>query len=429
MNSICVHGLGYIGLPTAAMLANYGHSVVGYDIDEEKIIDLREGNFSVDEPGLRAFVTEALESGNLEVSSEVGPAKYHIIAVPTPFDEKEKAADLNYVEAAGETIHPHLRPGDSVILESTVPPGTTVDMLKPVLEQSGLAAGEDFALIHCPETVLPGNIITELRENDRIIGGVNGVSTEAAVRLYESFVEGDIHTTENATTAEFVKLIQNTYRDTNIALANELAKLAKDYGIDSREAIQLANEHPRVEIHQPGPGVGGHCLPIDPWFLGQSSDELELIPVARRINDGMTDYIVELVTSALGTLEDKRITILGVAYKGNVDDIRHSPGLAIARKLQVTSEEKSPSVSADGGSPIDVRLTDPHVEDQTLNLHSFDEAIADSDAIIIATDHKKYTNIDPDMLKEKMNGDIILDSKAILDQAEWSGAGFNLIRI
>ncbi|MFC6993647.1 nucleotide sugar dehydrogenase [Haladaptatus sp. GCM10025707] len=310
MSSVYVHGLGYIGLPTAAMLANYGHSVAGYDIDEKIVHELNKGSINVDEPGLRAFVTEALESGNLEVTDSVGTSKYHIISVPTPFDDEAKKADLSYIEAAGKAIQPHLRPGDSVILESTVPPGTTINTLQPILERSGLSAGQDFALIHCPETVLPGNIITELRENDRIIGGVNGVSTEAAVRLYDSFVEGEIHTTADATTAEFVKLIQNTYRDTNIALANELAKLAQDYGVDSREAIQLANRHPRVEIHQPGPGVGGHCLPIDPWFLGQDSDSLELISVARKINDGMVDYIVNLVESELAHWQESKLRYL-----------------------------------------------------------------------------------------------------------------------
>ncbi|WP_435065515.1 nucleotide sugar dehydrogenase [Halobaculum sp. EA56] len=430
MSSVCVHGLGYVGLPTAAMLANYGHSVVGYDVDEDLVEDLQEGRITVDEPGLRAFVTEALNSENLRVTDEVRPSKYHIIAVPTPFDHETKTADLSYIEAAGETIQQHLRPGDSVLLESTVPPGTTVQTLQPVLEQSGLEAGEDFALIHCPETVLPGNIITELRENDRIIGGVNGVSTEAAVRLYDSFVEGDIHTTTDATTAEFVKLIQNTYRDTNIALANELARVAHDYDIDSREAIQLANEHPRVELHQPGPGVGGHCLPIDPWFLGQNSDELDLISTARSVNDSMTDYVIELVESNLDGLAGKQVAILGVAYKGNVDDVRNSPGLAIARQLQDTAAEVPRSVSPDGGDPtVTVRLNDPHVEDQTLDLQSLDNATQAVDAVVITTDHDAYTEIDAERLAERMAGDLVVDTKAIVDRHAWKQAGLDVIQI
>lgn len=430
MSSVCVHGLGYVGLPTAAMLANYGHSVVGYDVDEDLVEDLQEGRITVDEPGLRAFVTEALNSGNLQVTDEVRPAKYHIITVPTPFNHETKTADLNYIETAGKTIQQHLRPGDSVILESTVPPGTTVQTLQPVLEQSGLIAGEDFALIHCPETVLPGNIISELRENDRIIGGVNGVSTEAAVKLYDSFVEGDIHTTTDATTAEFVKLIQNTYRDTNIALANELARIAHSYDIDPREAIQLANEHPRVELHQPGPGVGGHCLPIDPWFLGQNSDELDLISTARSVNDSMTDYVIKLVESNLGGLAGKQIAVLGIAYKGNVDDFRNSPGLAIARHLQDTTAEAPASVSPDGGDPtVMVRLNDPHIEDQTLDLQSLDDATQDVDAVVITTGHDAYTEIDPDRLATRMAGTLVVDTKAIIDRQAWKQAGLDVIQI
>jgi UDP-N-acetyl-D-mannosaminuronic acid dehydrogenase len=428
MSSVYVHGLGYVGLPTAAMLANYGHSVTGYDVDADLIEDLEDGRVTVDEPGLRAFVTEALDSGNLDVTTEVAPAKYHIISVPTPFDEETKTADVSYIEAAGRAIRPHLRAGDSVILESTVPPGTTVEVLQPILEESGLAAGKDFALIHCPETVLPGNIITELRENDRIIGGVNGVSTEAAVRLYESFVEGEIHTTTNATTAEFVKLIQNTYRDTNIALANELAKVAREYDIDSREAIALANQHPRVELHQPGPGVGGHCLPIDPWFLGQDSDTLELIPVARRINDGMVDYTIDLLEAELGDLAGTTLAVLGVAYKGNVDDTRNSPGLRLARRLQSIADDTVAPVSADGGEPanIEVRVTDPHVDDQTLALQSLTEATTGADAAIITTDHKKYTELDPDAMAERMAGNVLIDTKAILEPPAWEAAGFTV---
>jgi UDP-N-acetyl-D-mannosaminuronic acid dehydrogenase len=427
MSTVCVHGLGYIGLPTAAMFANYEHDVVGYDTSTEVVESLSGGEIHFDEPGLRAFVTQALESGNLSVSDEVVTAEYHIIAVPTPFDDVEKTADLAYVEAAGEAIVPELREGDTVILESTVPPGTTVDVLQPVLERSGLEAGADFSLVHCPETVLPGNIITELQQNNRIIGGINQESTEAAVDLYESFVEGEIRTTANATTAEFVKLIQNTFRDTNIALANEIAKLAADYGIDSREAIDLANEHPRVNIHQPGPGVGGHCLPIDPWFLGQTSDELELIETARRLNDGMSGYIIDLLEEELGTLAGKKIAILGVAYKGNVGDTRKSPGLKLARELQAAASSDSEPVAADGGADVEVALHDPHVEDQTLQLVSLENALADADGIVIATDHDEYEALEPSRFDT--DGATVVDSRAIIDASVWEAAGFSVLTI
>ncbi|NHN46473.1 nucleotide sugar dehydrogenase [Halostella sp. JP-L12] len=429
MSTICVHGLGYIGLPTAAMFANYDHDVIGYDADSEVIDQLNDGEVHFDEPGLRAFVTQALESGNLTVSDEVVPAKYHIIAVPTPFDDDTKEADLAYVKTAGEAIVPHLRTGDTVILESTVPPGTTVDVLQPVLEESGLNAGNDFALVHCPETVLPGNIITELRENNRIIGGVNGVSTQAAVRLYESFVEGEIRTTANATTAEFVKLIQNTFRDTNIALANEIAILADDYGIDSREAIDLANQHPRVDIHQPGPGVGGHCLPIDPWFLGQNSDKLDLIEVARQVNDGMSEYVIEILQDELGSVAGKKIAILGVAYKGNVGDTRMSPGLKLARDLQAVESTEADAAIVDGGSSVDIALHDPHVTDSTLDLTDLDDAVSDADAVVITTDHDEFEQLDPRQIGDLMNWDLVVDTKAILPEARWQSADMTLRRI
>lgn len=412
------------------MLANYDHKVFGYDASKEVTAQLREGDVHLDEPGLRAFVTQALESGQLEIVEEVVAAKYHVICVPTPFDEEAKEADLSYVEQAGEAIVSHLRSGDTVILESTVPPGTTVDVLQPVLEESGLSAGRDFALVHCPETVLPGNIITELQQNNRIIGGVNGVSTEAAVRLYESFVEGDIRTTEDATTAEFVKLIQNTHRDTNIALANEIAKLAHDYGIDSREAIDLANEHPRVELLQPGPGVGGHCLPIDPWFLGQGSNELNLIKKARQVNDGMSEYIIELLREELGTLSDAKIAILGVAYKGNVGDTRMSPGLKLAQAFQMTSGEQKAPLPDGGveGSP-DIAMSDPNVVDQTLSLQPLEEALDGADAAVITTDHDEFAELDPSRVAAAMQTSCIIDTKGVLELDVWNEEGITPIRI
>lgn len=430
MSTVCVHGLGYIGLPTAAMLANYDHEVYGYDANPEVTEQLRGGSIHLDEPGLRAFVTQALESGQLDIVSEVVQAKYHVICVPTPFDDEAKEADLSYVKQAGEAIVPHLRAGDTVVLESTVPPGTTVDVLKPVLERSGLDAGRDFALVHCPETVLPGNIITELQQNNRIIGGVNGVSTEAAVRLYDSFVEAEIRTTKDATTAEFVKLIQNTFRDTNIALANEIARLAGDYEIDSREAIELANEHPRVELLQPGPGVGGHCLPIDPWFLGQGSDELDLIEAARRVNDGMSEYIIALLREELGDLSGKKIAILGVAYKGNVGDTRKSPGLKLARELQHSDEQLAVADGGEGASgQPKIALHDPHVIDSTLDLMSFEKAVEGADACVIASDHDEFEDITPSSLVNSMEHPLVIDTKGMLDVDEWTNGGATLRRI
>ena len=451
MSEIFVHGLGYIGLPTAAMFANYGHSVVGYDTDEAVIEGLEDRELPMDEPGLRAFVTQAFESGNLDVTSTVETAKYHIVCVPTPFDADAKRADLNYVRAAGEAIRPHLRVGDTVILESTVPPGTTEDVLRPVLESDGLRAGDEFSLVHCPETVLPGNIITEMRQNARIVGGVNGVSTAAAVRLYESFVEGEIRTTSDATTAEFVKLVQNTFRDTNIALANEIAKLTRDYDIDSREAIRLANRHPRVNVHDPGPGVGGHCLPIDPWFLGQRSDELDLIARARQVNDGMAEYVAGILDEELGGLSGTKVAILGVAYKGNVGDARQSPGLRLARELgEVGDGEREPAMetpATDGGggtereggtgendpeprsNAVRVAVHDPHVENPAVRLDSLADAVDGADALVVTTDHDEFESLDAQAVAGEMAGNLIIDTKAILDADDWAAVGIEVQQI
>ncbi len=411
------------------MFANYEHDVVGYDVDEAILDTLRDGDIHIEEPGLRAFVNEAISSGYLTVDSEVPAADVHIVCVPTPFDEADKSPKLDYVESAGTAVSEVLREGDTVILESTVPPGTTENVLSPKLEESGLEAGVDFSLAHCPETVLPGNVITELRQNNRIVGGVDPESTEIAVELYSSFVESDIHTTDDATTAEFVKLIQNTFRDTNIALANEIAKVAHDYEIDSREAIRLANMHPRVNIHHPGPGVGGHCLPIDPWFLGHGSDSLEMIELARDINDGMSEYISDILSSSLDGLGGTKIAILGIAYKGNVGDTRKSPGLKLARELQQKPAEMS--AVADGGevSEVDVSIHDSYVTDQTIALQSFEEALSDADAVVISTDHTEYESIDPHRVQELMRGTLVIDTKAILPVDEWMEIGFDVSTI
>jgi UDP-N-acetyl-D-mannosaminuronic acid dehydrogenase len=424
MSSVCVHGLGYIGLPTAAMLADSGHDVVGYDVDDELLDQLERGEVPVDEPGLDAFVERAL-AGSLSVSREAVPAEYHLICVPTPLDGDR--ADLTYVETAGETVSGVLRPGDTVILESTVPPGTTVDVLGPVLEASGIGVG-DFSLAYSPETVLPGNVIAELRANDRAVGGIDESSVESAAALYDSFVEGELRTTTQPTLAEFVKLLQNTYRDVNIALANEVAMIAADYGLDSREAIALANHHPRVNIHQPGPGVGGHCIPIDPLFLGQHSENLDLIERARAVNDGMAEYVTGLLSTHLGSLADRTVAILGIAYKGNVADARESPGLRLAKVLQ-TREGMTPPGGTTSESAVDVRLHDSHVTDQRFALMSLDEALSGADAVVIATDHDEYAALDPTEVAAHLDGDVVIDTKGLLDAAAWEAAGLTLVRL
>ncbi|HUV16068.1 MAG TPA: nucleotide sugar dehydrogenase, partial [Pelolinea sp.] len=282
--TLCVLGLGYIGLPTASTFATHGLKVVGVDTKPEIVAGLNNGEVHLFEPGLRTLVQAALRSGNLVVKYEPEAADAFIIAVPTPFKE-DKKADLDFVISAAESIVPHLRKGNLVILESTSPPRTTVDIVAPILEKSGLKAGTDFQLAYSPERVLPGQILRELIENARVIGGVDAASAEAGRELYSIFVRGEIILTD-ATTAEMVKLMENTYRDINIAAANEFARLADRFQVDIWEAIEIANRHPRVKILSPGPGVGGHCISVDPWFLVEAAPETaQLIRTAREVND------------------------------------------------------------------------------------------------------------------------------------------------
>lgn len=444
MRSVCVHGLGYVGLPTAAMLANFDHSVVGYDIDESVVEGLRSGRLPFDEPGLDAFVRRAFDRGTLEVSEEIGPASYHLICVPTPFEESSRSADLSHVRVAARSIASHLREGDTVVLESTVPPGTTRSIVAPELETSGLVIGEDVALAHCPETVLPGNLVTELRENHRVIGGLTRTCARSTARLYDSFVKGDIHTVRDATTAEFIKLAQNTYRDVNIALANELAKIARDYGVDSREAFAHANFHPRVELLNPGPGVGGHCLPIDPWFLGHSSDELDLVVAARRVNDDMVDYVIERLKEDLGTFDGRRIAVLGAAYKQNVDDTRRSPGLRLAdHLLERAADPAEPVATAagdgdiaatDGAAPggqtdvtLEVPICDPRIDEAPgVDLVSLSEAVSGADAAVITVAHDEFRDLVPNEMGERMARRLIFDTRGMVDVPEWTDAGFTV---
>ncbi|ARS91779.1 UDP-glucose 6-dehydrogenase [Natrarchaeobaculum aegyptiacum] len=418
---MCVHGLGYVGLPTAAAFAASGHEVVGYDVDETLRAQLAAGEVHVDEPELEDLVHRALDGGTLTISDEVVPADFHLVCVPTPFDEETTDADLSAVRAAGTSIADVLEHGDTVVLESTVPPRTTTDVFGPILEESGLGAGEEFHLAYAPETVLPGNVVTELLENDRIVGGVDADATDAAASLYDGIVDGEIHRTHSPTVAEFVKLVQNTYRDVNVALANELATIAADYGVDSRETIALANNHPRVDVLQPGPGVGGHCLPIDPWFLGADSDRLDLIERARAINEGMVAYVGDLLEAGLGSLEGAKIAVLGVAYKGNVGDPRKSPGLALARHLQ----ERTETTGSEPRSPVEVALHDPYVTDQTIDLESLESALDAADGVAIVTDHDEYERLTPADFDDEPSGPpVVVDSRAILDTDRFEDAGY-----
>lgn len=419
---LCVHGLGYIGLSTAALFANSGYDVVGYDTDATLLDQLENRQVDVTEPALEQFIQDGFDAG-LTVSSEIPAADVHIVCVPTPYDD---GADLRYVEQAAWGISHKLRRGDTVVVESTVPPTTTATTVSDRLEQSGLSAGEGFHLAYAPETVMPGNTVTELRQNDRIVGGIDDDSAAAVRDLYASAVEGDIHVAPDATTAEFVKLSQNASRDIDIAFANELALVAEDYGVDVRDAIDLANTHPRVEILDPGPGVGGHCLPVDPLFLTEDSDNTALIDRARAVNDGMTDHIVQRLREEVGAIGDREIAILGVAYKGNVAETRNSPGLALARELGTVTADTVPV--ADGGPAADhIRLTDPHVTDDTLGLVPLERALQGADVAVITAAHDEYAYLDPEQVADCLQTDVVLDTVDLLDEATWREHGLTVL--
>lgn len=425
--TVFVHGLGHIGLATASLFGNNGHEVIGYDTDEEVLDGLRRGTPDVTEAELEAYVRRALSHG-LSLSDEVVPADYHLICVPTPFNTEATSADLRYVKQAGEAVAAHLRPDDVVVLESTVPPRTTRSVLVPILEQSGLTAGTEFGVAYAPETVLPGNTVTELRTNDRILGGINRASAESTRELYEPAIKGAIHLAPNATTAEFVKLVQNAFRDVNIAFANELALVARDYDIDVRDAIQLANLHPRVDILNPGPGVGGHCLPVDPLFLKTGSDETALVDCARRVNDRMPSYVVDRLSDTVGTLAGRTVAVLGIAYKGNVSDTRNSPGLSIARELDAALVDRA--AVADGGlEHTGVRLTDPHVTDDIHDLAPLSAALEEADAAVIAAGHDEFAELDPARVGDLLAGSVILDTVDILDADRWGDHGLQVVKL
>lgn len=360
---ICVVGLGYIGLPTAAIFSSKGIEVIAVDTKKEVVDTINKGNIHIEEPGLGELVKSVVKSGHLKCSTVPQVADTYIICVPTPnLDDKYKSCDLKYVMSAIDSIVPILKKGDLIIVESTIAPRTMEDVVKPVLESKGFAIGEDLYLAHCPERVLPGQILNEMINNNRIIGGITEKCTEKAAEVYSKIVEGEIIKTE-AKTAEMSKLVENTYRDVNIAFANELTKVCNDLQINVLDVINMANKHPRVNILSPGPGVGGHCLAVDPYFICSKSPEYSnIISMSRSTNKSMPEYVVSGVDSILNNDYSKKILVLGVTYKPNVDDMRESPSYEIACKL------------IDAG--YDVNVYDPHTKDykntDISNLNKYD---------------------------------------------------------
>ena len=426
---VCMIGLGYIGLPTAGTLARHGMRVVGVDNNPAIISTLLNGGIHIHEPGLGALIQSALQSGSLTVSATPEEADAFIIAVPTPFYKDQhgsyqgqayKLADMRAVTSASESLVPYLRRGNLVVLESTSPPRTTIDLVKPILERSGLQAGTDFHLAYSPERVLPGQILCELTENARVIGGIDQASAEAGRDLYATFVQGEIVLTD-ATTAEMVKLMENTYRDINIAIANEFSRLAERFGTNIWEAIACANRHPRVNILRPGPGVGGHCIGVDPWFLVEAAPDLaHLIYSARLVNDAQPGFVVELVRHALqGELAGKRIAALGLAYKPDVDDLRESPAIEAAQLLAKAGAYVSAYEPFNRGQVIaGVQL-----------MPTLEQALAEADLVLLLVNHTQFRLINPDLIAQHTPARRVVDAVGSMETAAWEAAGFQFFRL
>ncbi|RSK28685.1 nucleotide sugar dehydrogenase [Bacillus sp. HMF5848] len=413
---ICVVGLGYIGLPTAVMFANHGVRVHGMDVNEKAVSMVAKKQLHIEEHGLQERLNSAIDSGKFTVSTEVEEADVFIIAVPSPIND-DKTANLDYVRNATKSIVPFLRKGNLVILESTVPPRTVEDVMMPILKEAGLQFGTELMISHSPERVIPGRVFEELTNNDRIVGGINEESSRLTADLYRVFVRGTIHITD-ATTAEMVKVMENTYRDVNIAFANELAKISERIGVNVWEAIKLANFHPRVNIHMPGPGVGGHCIAVDPWFLAELQPELaNIITLARNTNDSMPEYTA-LKTKR--TLEDRgiqygRVAVFGLAFKGNIDDMRESPSVEVLHHLDELG--------------VDYTAFDPHIkvnnlERQTQNMQ---EAVSHADVILVLTDHNEFKYLLPETVKDLVRSKIIIDAKNCMNRTAWEAAGFEVL--
>jgi UDP-N-acetyl-D-mannosaminuronic acid dehydrogenase len=412
---VCIIGLGYIGLPTAVMFANHGLQVHGVDINEKAVNMIKQKQLHIEEEGLQERLNNAIDSGKFTVSTKPEEADVFIIAVPSPINE-DKTANLDYVREATKSIVPYLRKGNLVILESTVPPRTVEDVMLPILKETNLEIGTELFVSHSPERVIPGRIFEELTNNDRIVGGINEESSRLTAELYRTFVKGTIHLTD-ATTAEMVKVIENTYRDVNIAFANELAKISEKIGVNVWEAIRLANFHPRVNIHLPGPGVGGHCIAVDPWFLVELQPELaQIIRLARNTNDSMPEYTALKIKRILedNGIQHGRVAVFGLAFKGNVDDMRESPSLEVIHHLEQLG--------------IDYTAYDPHIIENKLSRQTqhIEEAVAKADMIVILTDHKEFKDLQPEQVSERVRTKMLLDTKNCIDRQTWEKEGFDV---
>lgn len=408
--SVVVVGLGYIGLPTASILATKGHQVTGVDVNASAVETINSGRIHIVEPDLDVLVRSAVNSGNLKAFTEPQEGDTFILAVPTPFVQtdlsRDKTPDLSYIDAATVSIAPFLREGNLIILESTSPVGTTeriaetVAGLRPDLVSGGSGSRLQLSvhLAHCPERVLPGHILRELVDNDRIIGGLTREAAERARDLYRTFCNGGMHLTD-ARTAEMAKLVENSSRDVNIAFANELSMICDRLSINVWELIELANRHPRVNILQPGPGVGGHCIAVDPWFIvAAAPKEARLIRTAREVNDAKPHWVLDRVRAKAERFKEPVIGCLGLSFKANIDDLRESPALEITRELMRSGAGR-------------VMACEPNLAEarEDLPLHELGEVLREADILLVLVDHEEFKDIDRELLKEK----VVIDTRGV----------------
>ena len=405
---LAVIGLGYIGLPTAAVFADAGLEVVGVDVNPAAVDSINAGQPHIVEPNLDRLLQDVVEKKNLRASLKAEAADAFIVAVPTPFKD-DHVPDLKYIEAAARDIAPSLRAGNLVILESTIPVGATEKMAAWLAEErpdlsfpQDVGEASDIRIAHCPERVLPGRILIEVIENDRVVGGMTRRCAERAADLYKTVIRGNCHITE-ARTAEMAKLTENAFRDVNIAFANELSLICDRMEIDVWDLIKMANLHPRVNILQPGPGVGGHCIAVDPWFIVDSAPDLaRVIKTAREVNDGKPDWVIEKVLEAARECgNNPTIACLGLAFKPNVDDLRESPALAITQKLSSMGKG-------------DIIAVEPHIdalpkelEEAGVSLAPLDEALAAADVVVLLVDHAQFLKVE----RPALDGKIIIDTR------------------
>ena len=379
---ICVIGLGYIGLPTAALLANRGYDVHGVDVVKSTVDTINQGKIHIVEPELDTFVKSAVNSGKLKASLKPDFADVFIIAVPTPF-HSGYVPNVDYVVSATKSIAPYVQEGNIVILESTSPVGTT-ELVEKTLKEENIDTSKLY-IAHCPERVLPGKIMKELVENDRIVGGLTQEATSKTVEFYNTFVSGEVLSTD-ARTAEMAKLTENSFRDTNIAFANELSMLCDKFDINVWELISLANRHPRVNILQPGAGVGGHCIAVDPWFIVHAGGETaKMIKTAREVNTYKTEWAIEKIKNAALKFENEngrkaKVACMGLAFKPDIDDLRESPALYIARRLK-----------ADG---LHVIAVEPNIEThKEFEIVDYKDVIEQADIVTFLVAHKEFKSL------------------------------------